>query len=81
MPFTVWDADSPLEELRFSTSFYLNNANFIRDTTIAIGGTGSNRWFSIYPPPEGSGLAQASITVYDETGLRATAFFRGLSTP
>src|SRR5438552_1176978 len=68
VPFTVWDADTPLEQLRFSTVFSFTN-------NIVIGGTGSNRWLSIYPPLDSFGLASVSITVSDETGLRATASF------
>ena len=73
VPFTVWDADSPLDRLRFFAFFSLNNINSADN--IVIGGTGSNRWFSIYPPPDSSGLAQASITVSHPGGLSATARF------
>src|SRR6266700_334109 len=69
VPFTVSDADSPLEQLRFRTSFFFNDTH-LGAGRIVLGGIGSNRWCSIYPLADRSGLALASILVVDETGLR-----------
>src|SRR6266566_5872807 len=75
VPFTVWDPDTPVNQLRFSTFFSFNDRTSSRDN-IVISGTGTNRWLSIYPLPDAAGLAQASITVSDGTGLSATARFQ-----
>ena len=75
VPFTVSDPDTTVSQLRFSTLFSFDGRNSSRDN-IVITGTGTNRWLSIYPLPNLSGLAQASITVLDPTGLSATAGFR-----
>ena len=74
VPFTIQDADTPLDQLQFLTVFTPFTAS-ISPSTIVIGGAGSDRWFSIYPPPDKFGEAQASITVRDETGLSSTARF------
>src|SRR5438105_127669 len=44
--------------------------------SIVIGGAGSNRWLSIYPPADTFGVAAATIAVLDGTGLSATARFQ-----
>jgi hypothetical protein len=75
VPFTVSDADSPLEQLRFRTSFFFNDTH-LSAGRIVLGGTGSNRWCSIYPLADGSGLASVSIMVADETALKAEILFR-----
>ena len=68
VPFTVSDPDTPASQLLFSTSLSFTNGFWPRDSSfILIGGSGTNRWFSIYPPPNASGLAYALITVSDST--------------
>lgn len=76
VPFTVLDPDTPLDQLRFSTLFTFIPQKPSSPGDIVIRGTGTNRWLSIHPLPDAAGLAQASITVSDGTGLSATARFQ-----
>src|SRR5207247_11176073 len=45
VPFTIQDADTPLDQLQFLTVFTPFTAS-ISPSTIVIGGAGSDRWFS-----------------------------------
>ncbi|HYV26967.1 MAG TPA: FG-GAP-like repeat-containing protein, partial [Candidatus Eisenbacteria bacterium] len=74
VPFTIWDADTPLEQLRLSTHTAYGSSSFVSGG-IDIGGAGSNRWFSIYPRADWFGPIYAAITVSDDAGLSATALF------
>lgn len=75
VPYTVSDPDSPVDRLTFLKDLSLSDT-YVSPESLVLGGNGSNRWFSFYPPPNVSGLLRASITVQDDTGLSATAAFQ-----
>ena len=75
IPFTVGDTETPPDQLKFSTTFDFGAGSVTRDS-IVIGGSGTNRWLSVFPPPDKFGTAQATVTVQDAGGLSASARFR-----
>jgi hypothetical protein len=80
IPFTVWDAETPPEQLTFSTMLGLPDGSFSRDRMF-VSGSGTNRQLSIYPPPDNSGTAVAFLTVQDSGGLTAAVKFDVLLRP
>src|SRR5439155_25001096 len=80
IPFTVWDAETPPEQLTFSTMLELPDGSFSRDS-MRISGSGTNRELSIFPPPDISGTALAFLTVRDSGGLSSAVKFNVMLRP
>lgn len=75
IPFTVWDPETPPDQLRFSTQLFIEGGPR-GSSSFVVGGFGTNRWFSIVPPRDQSGAAWAHISVQDANGAAATTRFR-----
>jgi hypothetical protein len=73
IPFTVRDAESSPEQLRFSTVFGFSDRN---SGSVVIGGSGTNRWVSVFPPRNISGTGSVTVVVSDAGGLSASSTFR-----
>src|SRR5262245_16892336 len=69
VPFTVSDPDTAVDLLRFVTSLSFNSQEQGPGDRIIVGGSGTNRWLTINPPPDASGTAQAVVTAIDPGGL------------
>src|SRR5438445_2582475 len=80
IPFTVWDVETPHEQLTFSTMLELPDGSISRDSMV-VSGSGTNRQLSIFPPPDSSGTAVAFLTVRDSSGLSAAVKFNVLLRP
>jgi len=80
IPFTVWDAETPADQLTFSTMLGLPDGS-INSDSMFVSGIGTNRQLSIYPPLDSSGTAVAFLTVRDSGGLTAALKFDVLLRP
>src|SRR5207247_10735287 len=75
IPFTVRDAETPADQLRFSTKFLFPDG-FLNSGSVVIGGNGTNRWLSVFPPPDMFGTGSVAVIVNDAGGLSASTTFR-----
>src|SRR5213075_618975 len=74
IPFTVRDAQTPADQLRFSTKFLFQNVVLSTESVI-LGGNGTNRWLSVFPPSNLSGTGSVAVVVSDTGGLNASTTF------
>src|SRR5205814_1510752 len=75
IPFTVWDAETPPDQLRFSPTSTFSDGSFIIGGVL-ISGAGTNRLLSVFPPADKSGTMSVRIDVRDPGGLGASTVFR-----
>src|SRR5437773_4144098 len=74
IPFTVRDAETPADQLRFSTQFPF--PGWLSRGSVVFGGNGTNRWLSVFPPSNSFGTGSVVVVVYDAGGLSASTTFR-----
>src|SRR5205823_13336552 len=75
IPFTVRDAQTPADQLRFSTKFLFPDG-FLSSGSVVLGGNGTNRWLSVFPPHNTFGTGSVVVVVNDTGGLSASTTFR-----
>src|SRR6185295_11500518 len=75
IPFTIRDAATPADQLRFSTRFLFQNV-LLSTGSVILGGNGTNRWLSVFPPSNLSGTGSVEVVVSDTGGLSASTTFR-----
>src|SRR5881394_1587417 len=75
IPFTVRDAETSADHLRFEISFPFQNGLLSRGSVI-IGGSGTSRWLSVFPPRNLSGTGSVEVVVFDTGGLSVSTAFR-----
>src|SRR5947207_193702 len=75
IPFTVWDAETRPDQLDVSGKFLLPGPLYGLGSMV-LGGTGTNRWLSLFTPPNISGTGSVGVVVYDAGGLSASTSFR-----
>jgi hypothetical protein len=84
VPFTVWDAETPPEQLSV-TAQVTGDLGPFPAATLTVLGTGTNRWVSLEPRPDATGVASVRVTVSDAEGLQAGVGFvitvRGVNDP
>ena len=72
IPFTVRDAQTPADQLRFSTKFLFPDG-FLSSGSVVLGGNGTNRWLSVFPPHNTFGTGSVVVVVNDTGGLSASS--------
>ena len=75
IPFTVRDAETPPDQLRLSTKFLFPDG-FLSSGSVVFGGSGTNRWLSVFPPRDTFGTGSVVVVVNDTGGLSASTSFR-----
>jgi len=73
IPFTIADAETPLEVLSLAGNSL--NPAVVPNTNIAFGGTGANRTLTIIPAANESGTTTITITVTDTNGAASSTNF------
>ena len=71
--FTLTDADTPLENLRFTVSS--SNPDLVPEGNIVISGAGENRTVQVTPVADQSGSATITLSVSEPAGGQASTSF------
>ncbi|HXJ72237.1 MAG TPA: proprotein convertase P-domain-containing protein, partial [Candidatus Dormibacteraeota bacterium] len=77
IPFTVADADTPLNSLSLSAGS--SNPSLVPNGNIVFGGAGANRTVTVTPAPNLSGVATITVTVSDGVFTASDSFVLSVS--
>lgn len=75
VPFKVWDAETPPDQLQV-TARVRGSTEVFDSLSLPIVGTGTNRWLTLQPGGDKSGTVIVEVSVRDWDSQQATSVFR-----